>query len=117
MKVSAVNDHQARVMRNIKGISQDKDFLSLSQNWLEAAIVHEYAQNFTWMDRPIMQIPQDTYAIQEILWRVKPDLIIETGIAHGAPYLSYTSGVPHPILFPLHTHPSYLLIQILCASL
>ena len=83
MKVSVANDHQVRVMKNIKGVSEDKDFLSLSQNWLEAAIVHEYAQNFTWMDRPIMQLPQDVYAIQELLWRVKPDLIIETRIAHG----------------------------------
>ena len=38
---------------------------------------------FKWMDRPIIQMPQDILALQEIIWKVKPDLIIETGIAHG----------------------------------
>jgi cephalosporin hydroxylase len=42
-----------------------------------------YSYNFAWMGRPIIQYPQDIVAIQELIWRVKPDLIIETGIAHG----------------------------------
>lgn len=47
------------------------------------SISHKYAHNFSWMGRPILQVPQDVYAIQELVWTVKPDLIIETGIAHG----------------------------------
>lgn len=47
------------------------------------AIGHRYAYNFSWLARPVMQIPQDIYAIQEIIWSVRPDLVIETGIAHG----------------------------------
>lgn len=43
----------------------------------------KYSYNFTWMGRPIIQYPQDMIAMQEIIWRVQPDLIIETGIAHG----------------------------------
>ncbi len=43
----------------------------------------KYSYNFSWMGRPIIQYPQDIIALQEIIWRVKPDCIIETGIAHG----------------------------------
>lgn len=43
----------------------------------------KYSYNFSWMGRPIIQYPQDMVALQEIIWEVKPDLIIETGIAHG----------------------------------
>ena len=43
----------------------------------------KYSYNFTWLGRPIIQYPQDLVAMQEIIWEVKPDLIIETGIAHG----------------------------------
>jgi cephalosporin hydroxylase len=44
---------------------------------------YKYSYNFTWLGRPIIQFPQDMIAMQEIIWKVKPDLIIETGIAHG----------------------------------
>ena len=43
----------------------------------------KYSYNFSWLGRPIIQYPQDMVALQEIIWKVKPDLIIETGIAHG----------------------------------
>lgn len=47
------------------------------------SILARYSYNFSWLGRPIIQYPQDILAIQELVWRVKPDLIIETGIAHG----------------------------------
>ena len=50
-----------------------------------------YSYNFTWMGRPIIQYPQDILAMQEIIWEVKPDLIIETGIAHGGSIICYAS--------------------------
>ena len=43
----------------------------------------KYIYGFSWLGRPIIQYPQDTMALQEIIWKVKPNLIIETGIAHG----------------------------------
>ena len=67
-----------RVKENITNISNDKDFLGLSNIWVRESIRHQYAQNFTWLGRPIIQIPQDIYAIQELIWNIKPDLIIET---------------------------------------
>ena len=60
-----------------------KKFQRASSNFLLESIKQKYSYNFTWMGVPIIQIPQDMYQIQEIIWDVKPDLIIETGIAHG----------------------------------
>lgn len=51
----------------------------------------QYSYNFSWMGRPIIQYPQDMIAMQEIIWGVKPDLIIETGIAHGGSLIYYAS--------------------------
>jgi cephalosporin hydroxylase len=64
-------------------MAKDRDFLGLSNIWIRECIRYNYAQNFSWLGRPIIQVPQDIYALQEIIWQVKPDLIIETGIAHG----------------------------------
>ena len=58
-------------------------FNSSSQTFLRDSINEKYSYNFTWMGRPIIQYPQDLVALQEIIWEVKPDLIIETGVAHG----------------------------------
>jgi cephalosporin hydroxylase len=71
------------VQQNIANLGNDSDFKGLTNIWLREAIRHNYAQNFSWLGRPIIQVPQDIYALQEVIWQVKPDLIIETGIAHG----------------------------------
>jgi cephalosporin hydroxylase len=55
----------------------------ISNTWLKVANSCRYSYHFKHLDRPIIQYPQDIVAIQEIIWKVKPDLIIETGIAHG----------------------------------
>lgn len=59
--------------------SLQKDAISLFNRVCE----YRYSYNFSWMGRPIIQFPQDMVAMQELVWEVKPDLIIETGIAHG----------------------------------
>ncbi|MBC7508752.1 MAG: cephalosporin hydroxylase, partial [Ferruginibacter sp.] len=51
----------------------------------------QYSYNFSWMGRPIIQYPQDMIAMQELIWSLKPDLIIETGIAHGGSLVYYAS--------------------------
>jgi cephalosporin hydroxylase len=51
----------------------------------------QYSYNFSWMGRPIIQYPQDMIAMQEIIWELKPDLVIETGIAHGGSLIYYAS--------------------------
>lgn len=61
----------------------DLGFQALSREWLQASMNRQYVYNFDWMGRPIIQYPQDMVVMQELIWRVRPDLIIETGIAHG----------------------------------
>jgi cephalosporin hydroxylase len=56
---------------------------NIASNFMTESVKTEYSYNFKWLSRPIIQYPQDIVATQEIIWEVKPDLIIETGIAHG----------------------------------
>lgn len=62
---------------------QNDGLKQAAQNFMEESIAAQYSYNFSWMGRPIIQYPQDMIAMQEIIWQVQPDLIIETGIAHG----------------------------------
>jgi cephalosporin hydroxylase len=61
----------------------DNAWKELSSKWLDYAFDRKYMYNFSWLGRPIIQLPSDIVAFQEIVWNIKPDLIIETGIAHG----------------------------------
>lgn len=72
-----------QVHKNIDGLERDLDLQELSRIWLRDTLKHCYSYNFSWQGRPIIQYPQDMVAIQELIWSVQPDLIIETGIAHG----------------------------------
>jgi cephalosporin hydroxylase len=73
----------AQVKQNIEELGKDNYLQEISRNWLQASLKHLYSYNFSWLSRPIIQYPQDMVAMQELIWRVRPDLIIETGIAHG----------------------------------
>lgn len=83
----AVNDElefRDQVELNIQGLGSDNEVRKSGLKWvMNASVRHNYSYNFTWLDRPIIQLPQDIVAMQEVVWRTKPDLIIETGIAHG----------------------------------
>ena len=79
------------VRNNIQGLREDTDLQALSRIWIREMTRYKYAYNFSWMGRPIIQLPQDMMAMQEIIWQVKPDLIIETGIAHGGSLIYYAS--------------------------
>lgn len=67
----------------VDAMSKNEALKSSAHNFLEASLAPKYSYNFSWLGRPIIQYPQDMIAMQEIIWDVKPDLIIETGIAHG----------------------------------
>ncbi|MDQ0456939.1 cephalosporin hydroxylase family protein [Rhizobium paknamense] len=81
--MSAIEEFEASVSRNIEAIGKNGEFLDLANLMMQKCVNLHYMYNFSWLGRPIIQIPQDSYAIQEMIWRVKPDLVIETGIAHG----------------------------------
>ena len=76
---------------NIKKMSEDHSLIELSQKWFIGSSSYRYSYHFTWLGRPIIQFPQDMVAMQEIIWRVNPELIVETGIAHGGSLIFYAS--------------------------
>jgi len=78
-----MEDFQERNREMSDSMSQDSGLKDLTQDWFVRSSKYEYSYHFSWLGRPIIQFPQDIIASQEIIWSVKPDLIIETGIAHG----------------------------------
>ena len=81
----------AEVQENIEGLRVDTAVRQATRDWVAAIAPHKYTYNFTWLGRPIIQFPQDLAAMQEIIWATKPDLIIETGIAHGGSLIFHAS--------------------------
>lgn len=68
---------------NIKRLGEQENLEKLGLSFLIETAPNKYSYNFTWLGVPIIQFPQDMIALQEIIWQVQPDLVIETGIAHG----------------------------------
>lgn len=69
--------------QRLAAYANDNEFNAMSRAWLQQSMQRKYVYNFDWLGRPIIQYPQDMVGIQDLVWRVRPDLIIETGIAHG----------------------------------
>jgi len=83
MTFDAVTQFSQERSERLVSNGADTAFGALSRDWLQASMQRKYVYNFDWMGRPIIQYPQDMVAMQELVWQVRPDLIIETGIAHG----------------------------------
>ncbi|MEP6997946.1 MAG: cephalosporin hydroxylase family protein [Betaproteobacteria bacterium] len=81
--MNPLQEFQQEVAENISALSKARGLQQLSSAWLRDTLPYHYSYNFAWLGRPIIQYPQDIVAMQELVWLVKPDLIIETGIAHG----------------------------------
>lgn len=64
-------------------MAADSEMQRLARAFLLKTLDYRYAYNFSWLGRPIIQYPQDIVALQEIVWRTRPRLIVETGVAHG----------------------------------
>lgn len=75
----------------IRQMASDKRIQEAIASFGAAIVPYKYSYHFTWLGRPIIQLPQDILAMQEIIWQVQPDLIIETGIAHGGSLILYAS--------------------------
>jgi len=67
----------------ISAIGKNSALANLTNDWMQSANQLKYSYHFEWQGRPIIQYHQDIVAMQELIWSIKPDLIIETGIAHG----------------------------------
>ena len=79
------------VKDNIQKIRHNKEIQAITDEWVYQSILSKYSYNFKWLGRPIIQYPADLVAMQEIIWKSKPDLIIETGIARGGSMVFYAS--------------------------
>lgn len=86
-----ISRFDGEMRQRIERLGADEDMVRLSHRWLRETIRRDYSYNFSWLGRPIIQYPQDIQAMQEIIWDVQPDLIIETGIAHGGSLVFYAS--------------------------
>ena len=82
-----INEREIRICQNGSNV----ELKEAAEQFNVASNKTQYSYNFSWMGRPIIQYPQDMIAMQEIIWDIKPDLIIETGIAHGGSLIYYAS--------------------------
>jgi cephalosporin hydroxylase len=78
-----MNNFQREVIERVSANGSNVDMIGAGQQFMLATTTTKYSYNFAWLGRPIIQYPQDMVAMQELIWQIKPDLIIETGIAHG----------------------------------
>lgn len=76
--MSHANDRET-----VSAMAQDPEVRRLANELIAKTLRYKYSYNFTWLGRPVIQFPPDVLAIQELIWRVEPDVVIETGIAHG----------------------------------
>ena len=73
------------------GIGTPEGFRIISQLWLRSGWDAKYVYSFTWLGRPIIQLPEDMFRLQELIYDLRPDVIIETGVAHGGSLVFYAS--------------------------
>ena len=89
--MNLVEAYKEECKNRIAAQGKNEELLAISSKFAAETIRAGYSYNFTWMGRPIIQYPQDMIAMQELIWEIKPDLIIETGIAHGGSLIYYAS--------------------------
>src|SRR5262245_50325919 len=83
--------HDPKDPAKIAAMAADSELQQRAREVFLSTCRYNYSYNFKWLGRPIIQYPQDIIAMQEIIWEVKPELIIETGIAHGGSLVFYSS--------------------------
>ena len=88
MNTDPIASFNAEVRANVERLGASREMQADSLAWMiKAGATGAYTYNFAWLGRPIIQYPQDMVAIQDLVWRIRPDLVIETGIAHGGSLL------------------------------
>lgn len=89
--MNPLNKFEQEKKQSIESFGNNTELKQLGIKFMVDTAPNKYTYNFTWMGRPIIAFPQDMIAMQEIIWNVKPDLIIETGVAHGGSIVYYAS--------------------------
>ncbi len=78
-----MNEYEREVADRVAANATDTPLQASAGQFMNASIAAKYSYNFSWLGRPVIQYPQDIVAMQELIWTLQPDLIVETGIAHG----------------------------------
>ncbi len=96
MKLTIDTDKNTLLVENEQGkkelsLNTKEGFAALSQVWLKSGWITKHIYTFTWFGRPIIQLPEDLVRLQEVIYQIKPDVIIETGVAHGGGLIFYAS--------------------------
>ena len=86
-----VQQFEEERIQRIRNNGENEALRKAADEFNIASNTAQYSYNFSWMGRPIIQYPQDMIAMQELIWKIRPDLIIETGIAHGGSLVFYAS--------------------------
>lgn len=86
-----MSDFKAEVRSRTAALADNRSLREAALAFLRESVGPKYSYNFHWLDRPIIQYPQDIVAMQELIWKLRPDLVIETGIAHGGSLVCYAS--------------------------
>jgi len=81
--LEALNQYDVESAENVRRMSVDKSVRSASQDWINLTGPYKYVYNWKWLGRPIIQLPADVLLTQELIYKFKPDIIVETGIARG----------------------------------
>jgi cephalosporin hydroxylase len=90
-KLNPVEEFYRERDERIESYKHNKQLKKSADDFIKELAYARYSANFSWLGRPVIQIPQDLFAMQEIIWTIKPDFIIETGIAHGGSLIFYAS--------------------------
>ena len=88
LNVVIVRDGDTEVQYSL---SSAEGFEAASRAWVRAGWDSKYVYSFAWMGRPIIQLPEDMIRLQEVIWDLKPDVLVETGVAHGGSLIFYAS--------------------------
>lgn len=86
-----MSNHDPKDQALINNMAADPEVQERAKKLFQSSYNYRYSYNWKWLGRPIIQYPQDMIAMQELIWEVQPDLIIETGIAHGGSLIFYAS--------------------------
>jgi cephalosporin hydroxylase len=86
-----IHEFQEEVRRNITALGEDAVLKAVAREFMIQSGKYKYTYNFQWLGRPIVQFPSDIIALQEVIWRVKPSVIVETGVAHGGGVIFHAS--------------------------
>lgn len=89
--MNEIEKFKQEVEQNIKNQGENQALKDKASAFMQGTIDSRYSYNFSWMGRPIIAYPQDMIAMQELIWEIQPDLIIEAGVAHGGSIVYYAS--------------------------